>query len=91
MKQQSSEFFQNKACEFFPCHRNVAEEDFNCLFCYCPLYLLGKDCGGNFVYLSNGIKSCENCTLPHGVNGYAHVMDKYRLVAERIRQTADKT
>ena len=34
-------FFQHRACEFFPCHKGVPEEDFNCLFCYCPLYALG--------------------------------------------------
>ncbi len=38
-------FFQNKECEYFPCHKGVKEEDFNCLFCYCPLYTLGKHCG----------------------------------------------
>lgn len=37
-------FFQNKECEYFPCHKGVKEEDFNCLFCYCPLYTLGKHC-----------------------------------------------
>ena len=26
-------FFQNKECEYFPCHKGVKEEDFNCLFC----------------------------------------------------------
>ena len=32
-------FFQHTACEFFPCHETAHPEDFNCLFCYCPLYL----------------------------------------------------
>ena len=35
-------FFQNRDCEYFPCHRGVDEADFNCLFCYCPLYALGR-------------------------------------------------
>ena len=35
-------FMQNRDCEYFPCHAGVSEEDFNCLFCYCPLYALGK-------------------------------------------------
>ena len=39
-------FVQNRACEYFPCHEGVPEEDFNCLFCYCPLYALGKACAG---------------------------------------------
>ena len=47
-------FFQNKKCEYFPCHKGIPEADFNCLFCYCPLYTLGKSCGGNFEYLKNG-------------------------------------
>ena len=45
MKKEGFDFFQNRACEYFPCHKGVADEDFNCLFCYCPLYLLGDECG----------------------------------------------
>ena len=75
MKKEGFDFFQNRACEYFPCHKGVADEDFNCLFCYCPLYLLGDECGGNF-----------DCTLPHCREGYAHVMNKYLLIAERIRK-----
>ena len=30
-------FMQHTACEFFPCHKTAHPEDFNCLFCYCPL------------------------------------------------------
>lgn len=62
-------------CEYFPCHKGAGDK-FNCLFCYCPLYSLGDKCGGNFVYLENGIKSCENCTLPHREDGYEHIMSK---------------
>ena len=38
-------FTQHRACEFFPCHKTSHPEDFNCLFCYCPLYTLGSKCG----------------------------------------------
>ena len=41
-------YFSHKKCEFFPCHKNADPDDFNCLFCYCPLYALGEKCGGNF-------------------------------------------
>lgn len=78
-------FIQNTACEYFPCH-NVKEEDFNCLFCYCPLYCLGDRCGGDFVYLENGIKSCMNCTKPHDKNGYEHVMNKMKLIMEKAKK-----
>lgn len=58
----SYKFFQNKECEFFPCH-GIADQ--NCLFCYCPLYYQGKECGGNYYILPNGIKDCSNCTKNH--------------------------
>lgn len=59
-----SSFVQNRACEYFPCHKTNDPDHFNCLFCYCPLYRM-ENCGGNPRYLSNGIKDCSNCTVPH--------------------------
>ena len=48
-------YFSHKECEFFPCHKESDGENFNCLFCFCPLYLV-KDCGGAFAYTNRGIK-----------------------------------
>ena len=59
--------FSHKNCEFFPCHKGAEPENFNCLFCYCPLYALGEKCGGNFRITEKGIKDCTNCRLP--ING----------------------
>ncbi len=67
-------FFQNKECEYFPCHKTQDKDNFNCLFCYCPLYALGEKCGGNFRYTEKGIKDCSKCMLPHGEKGYEYVM-----------------
>ena len=86
MRDNCSTFFQNRGCEYFPCHRGVPEDDFNCLFCYCPLYLLGEDCGGDFVRLPNGIKDCSGCTRPHREGGYQAVMEKYELIVKAIQQ-----
>ncbi|MDN5304460.1 MAG: hypothetical protein PWP46_1344 [Fusobacteriaceae bacterium] len=66
---ENYKFFQNKKCEYFPCHKNIKEENFNCLFCFCPLYLLGEKCGGNYTYISN-IKDCSNCNIPHKKENY---------------------
>lgn len=87
MKKASAEFYQNRACKYFPCHKGVPEEDFNCLFCYCPLYLLGRECGGNFVYQPGGIKDCSGCTIPHSPGGYEHVIRKYELIVRRMSET----
>ena len=73
-------FFQNKACEYFPCHETKDKDTFNCLFCYCPLYALGDKSGGGFEYTASGIKSCMKCTKTHGPNGYDYVMEKMKDV-----------
>ena len=49
--------------------------DFNCLFCYCPLYPL-EDCGGNYSFTEKGVKDCSDCTLPHKSNNYQYVIEK---------------
>lgn len=86
MKAHCSSFFQNRGCEYFPCHRDVPEEEFNCLFCYCPLYLLGADCGGDFVWLPDGIKDCSGCTRPHREGGHEAVTEKYPLIIKAINK-----
>ena len=63
----SYRFFENKSCEYYPCHEGLKE--INCLFCFCPLYSLGEHCGGNFV-MTNGIKDCSGCTYPHKPEHY---------------------
>ena len=74
-------FFQNRGCPFFPCHTGVAEKDFNCLFCYCPLYALGESCGGSFCYTASGVKSCENCAFPHRRENYEKVLARWPEIA----------
>lgn len=71
-------FFSHKECEYFPCHSDTDKEEFNCLFCYCPLYPMGKDCGGNYAYLDNGVKDCSQCKVPHRKNNYDYIMTKLR-------------
>ncbi len=67
----SYRFYTNKDCKYLPCHKVENIEEFNCLFCYCPLYLL-EDCKGNYV-MTQGIKDCSNCLIPHRPNGYDHI------------------
>lgn len=73
-------FFQHEKCEYFPCHKVNNPEDFNCIFCYCPLYALGENCGGNFTYTDNGIKDCSNCLIPHGKENYDRIMGKMEQI-----------
>lgn len=74
-------FFQHRECEFFPCHKTEKEENFNCLFCYCPLYALGEGCGGNFTYTENGIKDCSACLVPHTRQSYSYIISRFGEVA----------
>ncbi|SHK26621.1 Cysteine-rich small domain-containing protein [Hathewaya proteolytica DSM 3090] len=83
---ENYKFVQHTKCEFFPCHKGVANEDFNCLFCYCPLYTLGSKCGGNFTYNERGIKDCSKCAIPHSKNGYQYIMSKWDDVSELAKK-----
>ena len=74
----SSRFFENKECEYYPCHMGI--EEINCLFCYCPLNKL-ENCPGSPVYIEvNGkvIKDCSGCTFPHEAENYDRIMELLR-------------
>ena len=75
-------FVCHKECEYFPCHKTNDPDNFNCLFCYCPLYALGDACGGNFRFTEKGIKDCTNCLLPHVRKNYGYVTGKYSEIME---------
>lgn len=85
-KNKNYAFFQNRACEFFPCHPEIKPEDFSCLFCWCPLYALGENCGGAYRYLDDGTKDCSACPKPHRREGYGAVAEKF----PELRKLAEK-
>lgn len=89
LETQNFRRFTHRSCEFFPCHQGVPEETYNCLFCFCPLYLLRDQCGGNFKYLENGIKNCSDCTVPHGPDSYDRIMEKMGLVMKGAKMLPD--
>lgn len=83
---ENYKFFQNTKCEYFPCHKCSDQENFNCLFCYCPLYALGENCGGNFSYTEQGIKDCSGCLRPHRRDAFDSVMQKMGDVMELAKK-----
>lgn len=92
-------FFQNRDCEFFPCHKVKDEDKFNCLFCYCPLYF-DESCIGSPEYIVNGrgqkIKDCSSCLVVHRPEMYdkviAHLQRQEEISACRFEkaETANK-
>ena len=83
---KESSYFSHKKCEYFPCHAGADPDDFNCLFCYCPLYALGDKCGGNFRFTQSGIKDCTDCRFPHYRNNYGYIIGKCREMAKMMRR-----
>ena len=79
-------FFQNTKCEYFPCHPTGHPEDFNCLFCYCPLFALGRKCGGNCKYTEDGVKDCSGCLLPHQRGNYDYVTSRFEEIMKRVQE-----
>lgn len=86
MESKEYKFFSHRECEYFPCHKGVNSEEFNCLFCYCPLYALGKECGGNFKITEKGYKDCSDCTIPHRIENYDRIISRYKDLAELVKE-----
>lgn len=85
-KEADYSYFQNRACAYFPCHSKADPDNFNCLFCFCPLYALGSKCGGNFTFTADGTKDCSNCLLPHSAGGYDYVCKQFNKIKDAITE-----
>ena len=85
---QDHTFYANRSCRYFPCHEGADPENFNCLFCYCPLYAMGTDCGGNYRLTKSGVKDCTGCLVPHRRENYGLIMDKLRAANRAAKQSA---
>lgn len=97
--------FTNTACPYYPCHKTHSAkdtetkqtEDFNCLFCYCPLYAL-PHCPGSPEYILNNrgqeIKDCSHCLFPHKPENYekvlSHFMDIQEIISLPIKEIYGK-
>lgn len=81
--------FSNFECEFYPCHENADTSNFNCLFCYCPLYLTGEACGGNYSYTKNGIKDCSGCMIPHIPDNYGYIIDRFTSFIPKFKENTN--
>lgn len=78
--ENSYRFFENRDCRYFPCHEKL--ENFNCLFCYCPLYSR-EHCPGQPSYAEvhgKKLKNCTDCTFPHQPENYDVIM---RILSEQ--------
>jgi len=81
--ENSSRYFENRACKYYPCHQGA--EHINCLFCYCPLYTLEHCPGDPVIREKDGrrIKSCINCTFPHQPENYEKVAEMAAGICRR--------
>ena len=86
----ANDFFQNRECDYFPCHPCSDLDMFSCMFCYCPLYPLGDKCGGNFKYTEQGIKDCSCCVYPHIQKNHASICQKAMEVIELVKNQRGK-
>ena len=73
-----AEYFENRACGYYPCHKGI--DRLNCLFCYCPMYNY-EDCPGTPSYIKKGdksVKNCTSCSFPHIRENHAFIMEFLR-------------
>lgn len=89
-QKQNYRFFSHTECEYFPCHETERIDEFNCLFCFCPLYMLADQCGGNFEYTQEGNKDCSRCMIPHCKQGYDYIIEKYKVITDAMKVSCEK-
>jgi Zn-finger protein len=68
-------------CKFFPCHKGINPEDFDCTFCYCPIYPCGiKETGGKWITGNSGdaIWDCTGCNIIHRKDVVKKIKSKIR-------------
>lgn len=82
--ESSYKFYNNKGCHYLPCHKVNNVDEFNCMFCYCPLYFF-DECGGNYKDKS-GIKDCSDCLIPHSPKGYDYINQKIKGANQKRRE-----
>lgn len=82
-------YFSNRDCPHYLCHKGAEAKDFNCLFCFCPLYPLGADCGGDFRLLPKGGKDCSACLYPHRAENYRGIVAKLSELCRRFPPPQD--
>jgi len=87
-RKTKSKFFTHTKCEYFPCHPGIVKEDFNCLFCYCPLHNT-KECvlktTVNFGQKDESYYSlCLKCGFPHDRKNYSKIIKKLKKMYRGI-------
>ena len=87
---ENFKYFSHSECEYFPCHEGADPDNFNCLFCYCPLYSLGDKCGGSFTYTKKGVKCCTGCVRPHLKENYEVITGKLKEACLEMSARKDK-
>ncbi len=83
-------YFSHRDCEYFPCHEGADPDSFNCLFCYCPLYMLGDKCGGDFFFDEKGTKVCTGCMYPHRRESYEDIRARFDEIKAAISSTPEE-
>jgi Zn-finger protein len=76
----NSKFFENKKCEYYPCHMGMKE--INCLFCYCPLFSICK-------IKDNGL-FCQHCKLPHIRDNYVLVIEGLKSMGKKSKDSSQE-
>lgn len=87
--EDTSRFYSNYTCKYFPCHKTDSEQ-FNCIFCYCPMYYLHA-CLGKPKYMQSGgstIKDCTECDYSHRPENYGNIIGYLiEMKRGRIKET----
>lgn len=75
--ENSYKYFKNTDCKYFPCHKGLSD-DFNCLFCYCPMYSM-PNCPGSKTYIEKNGKKLRYAQTVHFHTDRKIMIKSYRF------------
>lgn len=89
MEEKHYDFFQNKLCEFYPCHPGADPETFSCLFCDCPLYA-GRPVRGELPLYGKRGQGLYHCLRPHVRENYGKILEKMPEILELAKKKREE-
>jgi Zn-finger protein len=76
----------NKACRYYPCHKNLQ----SCVFCFCPFYVCGNKRRGKYIKTGEDklVWDCSQCEWIHKKSTVDKIFKEINKIFYSIRRSS---
>jgi Zn-finger protein len=78
---------KGKDCNYYPCHDGIIEEEYQCEFCFCPIYPCNiEKTGGKIISGRDGsqIWDCSDCIIVHEKENFNKIKKGLHNIIQEI-------